>query len=337
MTGQSNSHSILLIIAAVVVSASVAMLATNMWFHTSEWVPVESTTRIRTPDWTQSYSEEDAEYERLMREFAEEESQTDTALADASELVGGTDDASFSIVAWNVESGGNDPAVIAERLDGFWFEDEVVCLSEVNPKNSFTYGESLQGYFGLTSRSGGGDRLMIFASPKLELLEQGELDEINDGRHRAPIFMRLRHRALDLRFIVLTVHLARGNAEFRTEQARRLVEWARNETDPIIAIGDFNLDYDFATEQGNDAFVEILRDGIFEWVKPDPLIDTNWSDRDGDGEDDYPDSMLDFAFVANGATEWDVECEVIVTDGDFPDNERTSDHRPVRLVVAGTD
>lgn len=68
-------------------------------------------------------------------------------------------------------------------------------------------------------------------------------------------------------------------------------------------------------------------------MKPGEWIDTNWADRNGDGVDDYPGSMLDFAFVANGATEWKTTCRVIQRDGDFPDDETTSDHRPVELVV----
>ena len=76
-----------------------------------------------------------------------------------------------------------------------------------------------------------------------------------------------------------------------------------------------------------------MRDGIWKWVKPVEWIDTNWADRNDDGVDDYPGSMLDFVFVANGATEWKTTCRVIVREGDFPDDETTSDHRPVELVV----
>jgi len=74
-----------------------------------------------------------------------------------------------------------------------------------------------------------------------------------------------------------------------------------------------------------------MRDNVWKWVAPDPLIDTQWSDDDG--KDRYPDSMLDFAFVANEAKEMKPQCSVIVTEGDFPDDEQTSDHRPVKLVV----
>ena len=78
---------------------------------------------------------------------------------------------------------------------------------------------------------------------------------------------------------------------------------------------------------------QFMRDGIWKWVKPVEWIDTNWADRNDDGVDDYPGSLLDFVFVANGATEWKTTRCVIVRDGDFPDDEAMSDHRPVELVV----
>jgi hypothetical protein len=43
--------------------------------------------------------------------------------------------------------------------------------------------------------------------------------------------------------------------------------------------------------------------------------------------------MLDFAFVASAAKELECKCRVIVRDGDFPDDDATSDHRPVELIV----
>jgi hypothetical protein len=65
------------------------------------------------------------------------------------------------------------------------------------------------------------------------------------------------------------------------------------------------------------------------------MIDTNWSDDNG--VDRYPDSMLDFNFVAGAAKDWKAECRVIVRDGDFPDDKKTSDHRPVQLVLTWTE
>ena len=102
---------------------------------------------------------------------------------------------------------------------------------------------------------------------------------------------------------------------------------------PTITAGDFNMDFEFATQRGNDAFTEMLRDNVWQWVRPEELIDTNWSDPDGDGMDNFPGSMLDFAFVAGRAKDWQPASNMIVRDGDFPDDETTSDHRPIELLL----
>jgi hypothetical protein len=71
-------------------------------------------------------------------------------------------------------------------------------------------------------------------------------------------------------------------------------------------------------------------------VEPSELIDTNWYDnpREPDGDDDYPGSILDFAFVAGPAKDWKSVCNVIVREDDFPDDEKTSDHRPYELIIS---
>ncbi|MEQ1904621.1 MAG: hypothetical protein ABL888_10575 [Pirellulaceae bacterium] len=92
-------------------------------------------------------------------------------------------------------------------------------------------------------------------------------------------------------------------------------------------------DFDFPTCKGNESFAELVRDNVLEWVEPKPLVDSNWADRDKDGKDDYPDSILDGAFVAGAVKTWKASSSVIVTDGDFPDDDKTSDHRPIVLRI----
>ena len=46
--------------------------------------------------------------------------------------------------------------------------------------------------------------------------------------------------------------------------------------------------------------------------------------------------MLGSNFVAGAAKDWNAECQVIVREGDFPDDESTSDHRPVYLQLKGS-
>ncbi len=243
------------------------------------------------------------------------------------------------ILGWNVESGGNDPRVIATQLSQF-SSYGIVALSEVHP-NSFAIYKNALGDHGIAvmSESGRGDRLLfLIDSRQFQLIESQELNRheewmLNEGRHRSPFIAYLRHKETGYEFIVMTNHLARGNAEFRQEQAAGLREWARDQSLPVIAIGDFNFDYNFAEKEGNEAFSLFMQDGVWKWIRPEPLIDSNWSD-DGKGGDRYPGSMLDFAFVASAAKELVCKCRVIVRDGDFPDDDATSDHRPVELIVA---
>ena len=84
------------------------------------------------------------------------------------------------------------------------------------------------------SVTGGGDRLLtIYNATRLELLNQLEL-EAHDGirmndvnfRHRSPLVGHFRGRDTGQEFRVVNVHLARGDEELRTEQARGLSAWA---------------------------------------------------------------------------------------------------------------
>lgn len=243
-----------------------------------------------------------------------------------------------SILAWNIESGKSDSNVIASQLADLSGYD-IYCLSEVYSKDFGKYQEALSdGFLSVTSKTGRGIRLQIlYNSNRFALLQQKELHEhggikLNNGTHRSPLFVRLKDKQINIEFIVMTNHFARSNSKLREQQAIGLREWARDQNVPIINIGDFNLDYDFHTKQGNSAFPEMLRDNVWGWVKPEELIETSWTDR-GNGKNKHPDSMIDFAFVAGPAKDWNPVCRVVVRDGDFPDDDTTSDHRPIELRV----
>ena len=107
---------------------------------------------------------------------------------------------------------------------------------------------------------------------------------------------------------------------------------------PLLAIGDYNFDFNFPTMAGNKAFQLFTQDGVWKWVRPEELIDSNWSDVNprlplDQRTDRYPDSILDFIFVAGPAKEWRAKSWVVVRPGDFPDSDETSDHRPVAAVI----
>jgi hypothetical protein len=111
-----------------------------------------------------------------------------------------------------------------------------------------------------------------------------------------------------------------------------LREWAERQVLPVIAVGDFNFDYEVPAGPGNAAFASFTLDQAFKWVKPADLLTTNWSDRNQDNINDF-NSILDFAFVSGAARLWNASSQIVVRDGDFPDNASTSDHRPILLWV----
>ena len=158
---------------------------------------------------------------------------------------------------------------------------------------------------------------------------------MNSGRwsYRSPLVCHLFDKRARKEFLFVLNHLARSKSAMRQQQAKGLREWGKGQTLPIICAGDFNFDWDFHTKKGNEAFRTFMQDDVWTWAKPAQLADTNWADRDGDGKDDYPDSSLGFVFVAGDARNWNPTCRVITVDGDFPDDEETSDHRPVECVL----
>ena len=245
----------------------------------------------------------------------------------------------MTLLSWNVESEGSDPKVIAKQLSEMNRYD-VYGLSEVLPEAIELFTNAVgSDYRTIASRSGSQRSFTnhLQRQNNLSCLQRLELSDINfENRYRSPLVARLQDRKSGQQILVVNNHLARGKAEVRTKQAGQLVEWARDQNTPIVAIGDYNFDYKFKTRQGNEGFVAMMRDNVWQWVEPIELIDTNWYDnpKNPDGIADYPDSMLDFAFVAGAATEWKSECRIIVRPGDFPDDETTSDHRPFELRIS---
>lgn len=248
------------------------------------------------------------------------------------------------VLGWNVESGGNSPAKIAEQLKNLDSYD-IVGLTEVQSKNFKRYANAIGDgeearYRYVASVTGKGDRLMIIYNTKrLSLNGFSELfnhkgTPLNDPNwgHRSPLVAHFYDRDAHFEFLFLVNHLARGNDQLRKKQAEGLRKWVDAQSLPVVAVGDYNFDYHIPTAKGNASFDEFLVLGIWKWVKPDPMVDTNWGDNNGDGKDDYPDSILDFVFVAKGAKDWPAVSKVIVRDGDFPDDGETSDHRPIEAV-----
>ena len=272
----------------------------------------------------------------------------------------------FRLLAWNVESNrpgqppDSDARVIATQLVALLeapaTRGQIVALSEVAPADVHAYRKAVG--LGLdaetdfvTSASGGfrdADSLLLVVDATrfriedaLELhryagiaanfnVDDEKSPEHGTVRARSPLVAKIRDLASDEWFWLVVVHLARGEDDLRTDQARMLVAWARDQQAPVIAAGDFNFDWDMYTKRGNPGFDAMLADDVWTWIQPDPLRDTNWAAaRDNPKRDRFPDSILDFVFVSQAAKGWRATSEVIVRPGDFPDDERGSDHRPI--------
>ena len=250
---------------------------------------------------------------------------------------------STSFISWNVESGGADPAIIARQLADLPKADAYL-LQEVAPGDIGRYAAAIRRAHGNSykyylSSLGGADRLaMIVDESKFQIRSFSELFSfgdhvLNDWRHRSPLVAHLKRRSDGAEFLLVTVHLARGNAKLREDQAAGLREWAASEELPVVLVGDCNFDYDFGAGEGNQAYDAFLEENVWQIVEPAAWMDTNWSDDDGDGRDDYPGSCLDFAAVSTNGEQLQATCRVIKRAGDFPDTKATSDHRPV--LVSG--
>lgn len=243
-----------------------------------------------------------------------------------------------TILEWNIEAGGSDPAEIARQLKSLEPFD-ILALSEVPQDKTADFAARWKPEAAVVGESGGPQRMLIAWNPALfEKLDAKELRKVGDrefapGLQSAALVVRLKHKSSGREFSVIMNHFARGSAELRKTQAVLLSEWGKEQSGACFAIGGYNFDYDFRTQKGNESFDAFMAAGVWKWNKPKELIDNNWADRNRDGQDDYPDSILDYTFVNQAAESWKIESEVVVRASDFPDDDKTSDHRPMRIVI----
>lgn len=246
----------------------------------------------------------------------------------------------LSVITWNVESGGNEPAVIAEQLTSFQGYD-IIALQETDDKLHDFYTEALgpeyESVLTVTGKHGNDHLLTIYNTETLTLRRSFELHQyggvvitpnVSGGGKRSPLITYFTDKRDGSRFICINVHFDRSDAAHRCLQSFVLREWVISRAEPTVVLGDCNFDYNFLErDPGNEAFKLFTFGGQIRWVEPEVFIDTNYSERSG--RETYPDSIIDFIFAANGAENWRLISQVIVREGDFPDTESTSDHRPV--------
>ncbi|HAC65479.1 MAG TPA: hypothetical protein DCF68_18600 [Cyanothece sp. UBA12306] len=128
-----------------------------------------------------------------------------------------------------------------------------------------------------------------------------------------------RFRSDETEFLFMVNHLYRSSASGRLEQAILLNDWAAQQNLPIIAIGDYNFDWNISSETGNESFAAFVEPETYRWIKPTNLITTICGFN----------SILDFTFTVNEASNWPGFSEVLYEADYCPDNNQRSDHRPV--------
>lgn len=235
-------------------------------------------------------------------------------------------------LSWNAESGENDKYTIAKRLAEFEGFD-IIGLTEVKSENAELYadaastGEGADGsdspnFDHVVGTAGGADRMMIiWDNNRLEKIgDLEELDDLNEGNHRAPMFCKFKIRDTGIEFLFMVNHLARVNSDLRNRQAEGLAQWADDQTLPVIAVGDYNYDFDIDDGVGNEGYNNMLAGDHWTWLKPDRLQQTQLSPS-------YY-SVLDFIFTANMPDTWEGTSAILMH---LPalDNDAESDHRPV--------
>ena len=110
--------------------------------------------------------------------------------------------APIRVLAWNVESDGSDPQLIADQLRALSTYG-IVCLSEVSPASAEIYATAYTNFDSVLSKTGRNDRLRIlFDTSRFEQLEVKELHDLNNENHRSPMYVRLRELTSDVEFIV---------------------------------------------------------------------------------------------------------------------------------------
>ncbi|MEB3358303.1 MAG: endonuclease/exonuclease/phosphatase family protein [Synechococcales bacterium] len=242
----------------------------------------------------------------------------------------------ITVVSFNVESGGADPTTIARqhiapvRGADLWGFSEVQNQAWLDALDRGAEAGERADFETILGTTGEGDRLaIVYNTKRLEVVGTTELHELSfDGAVRAPLVAHLRVRDSQQDLLFMVNHLYRSEGDRRHQQAQFLNRWAQAQTLPIIAVGDYNFDFDVTQgDQGQrDAGYDLMtQGGVFRWVRPQTLTATFCSSR-------Y-DSILDFIFVAHDATAWSVRSsEVLYADagtGYCPDTPATSDHRPV--------
>jgi hypothetical protein len=245
----------------------------------------------------------------------------------------------LTVVGHNVESGDASPqwigTEIIARIDAHvWGFSEVFNESWAAAFEEAAEDAHRREFTVVLGTTGADDRLLVlYDDDLLDNVASVQLHHINvGGNGRAPLVVHFRITATGREFLFMVNHLFRGNSAARHQQASLLNAWAQQQTLPVVAVGDYNFDWNLPKgEKDHDlGFDKMVEGNRFAWVRPAKLIKTQCSTNFN--------SVLDFVFVSGEAQTWKAVSTIERPEEAFcNDDAQRPDHRPVtaRFTVPG--
>jgi hypothetical protein len=245
--------------------------------------------------------------------------------------------AQFTLVSWNVDSGGADPQVAA-----LWISEmkgvALWGLCEVrNDIWAKLFEEAADGvepgrFIRILSPTGGSDRsCILYDKTQFDCLGWFELSWAGHPWYRRELYLRpglvahLRHRATRQALYFMVNRFYETAAD---KQAAALSEWAGRQDIPVLAVGTYDFEYrpeaQLSSAAGRRGDPALTDTGVFRWLMPDNPIPT--VSRGGQGVSD------DFVFLADRQHRLTGRSEVIVPPDDLP-SDLMPDHRPVSATI----
>jgi endonuclease/exonuclease/phosphatase family metal-dependent hydrolase len=230
---------------------------------------------------------------------------------------------SLTLISWNIQSSASDPATIETQMA--LFDDvDIWLLQEVNGKEAAYYergaerDEEADFTFSMSTSGDGNNLLTLWDAERFTLLESEQLNQINTtGNARPALVVHLHDNATGTDFLVINNHLYSSRPGERERQASLLAEWAREQSLPILAGGDFN----FEARWSDVGYFNIKRYNLWQWVEPETPGAS------------LPNGMLvDHFFLVGDAQGWPATAHVVTREGDA-DSIFNADHKPIMALV----
>lgn len=233
----------------------------------------------------------------------------------------------LTVAGFNVESGDANPFFLAKNYIGPAKGVDVWGFSEVQGNWILPLEQGAEDGEGshftpILGTTGEADRLLVlYKDNELEEIKHFELKDINiGGKVRAPLVVQFRISETGKEFLFMVNHLYRTHPIERQQQAKLLNRWASQQTLPIIAVGDYNFDWNVKTTVHDPGYDLMTQNDVFEWIQPKSKFPTTCGRYN---------TILDFVFVSGEAKKWPASSKIYDRPNYCPDTPESSDHRPV--------